>query len=157
MSENAGPAVESPLAILENILRHMGFEAKLERFDQEEGEVLLHVETQDAARLIGRNAQVLDALQTVLNRMIRRGDGPAVHYIVDVERYRERRKDKLLQMAIEAADRAEQSGQPVRLPAMGSRDRRVIHRALADRPGVTTESEAAGEDGDKVVVVSPKQ
>ena len=64
MSESAetGRSVESPQAVLENVLRLMDFEAKVERFDQEDGEILLHVSTPDAGRLIGRNAQVLEAL-----------------------------------------------------------------------------------------------
>ncbi|OQA28383.1 MAG: R3H domain protein [Verrucomicrobia bacterium ADurb.Bin345] len=158
MSESAetGRSVESPQAVLENVLRLMDFEAKVERFDQEDGEILLHVSTPDAGRLIGRNAQVLEALQTVVNRMLRRGEGDHARYLVDIERYRERRKDKLLAMAIEAAEEAEQTGQPVKLPSMGARDRRTIHQALVDRPGVRTESEESGEEGEKRVVVFPK-
>lgn len=154
-SAKSGHIGESPEAVLENVLRLMGFEGKVERFDQEDGEILLHVSTPDAGRLIGRNAQVLEALQTVVNRMLRRGEGEGARYLVDVERYRERRKDKLLGMALEAADRAEQTGEPVKLPSMSSRDRRIVHRALTERPGVRTESEEVGEEGEKRVVVFP--
>jgi spoIIIJ-associated protein len=154
-SAKSGHIGESPEAVFENILRLMGFEGKIERFDQEDGEILLHVSTPDAGRLIGRNAQVLEALQTVVNRMLRRGEGEGARYLVDVERYRERRKDKLLGMALEAADRAEQTGEPVKLPSMSSRDRRIVHRALTERPGVRTESEEVGEEGEKRVVVFP--
>lgn len=146
---------ESPEEILGNLLKLMGFEGKIERFDQDEDEVLLHVETAEAARLIGRNAQLLEALQVVLNRMTRRNAEPRTHYVVDVERYRERRKDRLLQMALDAAARAEDTGRPVHLPVMGSRDRRTVHQALADKPAVRTESEVVGDEGEKRVVVFP--
>lgn len=160
MSEGGRQPVagESPEAILGNLLRQMKFEdATVEVFDgTEEGEVLFHVNTAEAAQLIGRGAQVLEALQTVLNRMIRSDDETRTHYIIDVERYRERRKDKLLQMALEAEDRAAGTGRPVRLPVMGARDRRTIHRALVDHDEVRTESEEV-EPGKKRVVVYPAE
>ena len=158
MSEQGqiNPGGEGPKEKLANILRLMDFEAKIETFDQGDGEVLFHVESAEAGRLIGRAAQVLDALQTVLNRMIPRVDGVApVRYTVDVERYRERRKDKLLEMALEGADRALRTGQPASLPPMHSNERRIVHQALKDRSDVRTHSEEAGEEGQKRVIIAP--
>lgn len=140
--------------VLQTLLRYMGFEAHVERYEGTEGEVLLHVSTAEPAPLIGRNAQVLEALQTVVNRMMRTGgeEGP-VRYVVDIERYRERRKDRLVKMAYEAADRVLRSGRSVKLPPMNAHDRRIIHQALKDRKGIKTTSEPA-QEGLKRIVVS---
>jgi spoIIIJ-associated protein len=140
--------------ILQELLRLTGFEGKVEAFGQEDGSPLLHIETADAARLIGRDAQVLDALQTVVNRVLAREAGQPVHCVVDVERYRERRKDRLLQMAFDAADRVEQIGQSVKLPPLNAAERRIIHQALRDRPRVRTFSEETRDEGEKRVVVA---
>lgn len=144
------PNAESPQQKLQRLLQLMGFEARVEQFEEKDGEVLLHISTADAALLIGRNGQVLSALQTIINRMARSG----VHYVVDIERYRERRKDKLLKMAFDAAERVERTGHSVKLPPMNAHDRRIIHQALKDRPGIKTASEPGNEEGEKCVVVS---
>jgi spoIIIJ-associated protein len=144
---------EKAQAILRELLRLTGFEGKVEAFSQEDGSPLLHIETADAARLSGRNAQVLDALQTVVNRILAREAGQPSHCVVDVERYRERRKDRLLKMAFDAAEQVERTGSSVKLPPMNAGERRIIHQALKDNPRLRTFSEESREEGEKRVVV----
>lgn len=140
---------------LEELLRLMGFEARVEAFDQGDQEVLLHIECPDAARLIGRKAQVLDALQFTLNRMLYRHGGRETRFIVDVERYRERRKDQVLKEALAAIEEVRRTGRPVKLPVMTSGERRLVHHLVLDYPGLATHSEPTGEEGRKRVVISP--
>ncbi len=138
---------------LEALLQLMGYEAKVETLDEEEGEVLLHIESEDAARLIGRGAQVLDAIQYVVNRILFKRDREAFHCIVDIERYRERRKDKLIKEAHDAAEAVRSTGRPIKLAPMRAADRRTIHQALKNEPGVETYSEKTNEEGRKRVVI----
>lgn len=140
---------------LEDLLKMMGLEGKVECLPEGEEDCLLHIESPDAGRLIGRGAQVLEALQTVINRMIVRGADRHVRFIVDVERYRERKKDRLVQTALEALAEVEQSGHAVKLPPMNASDRRTVHQALKDHKQVQTYSEGPDEHGDKQVVVAP--
>lgn len=141
---------------LRSILQLMGFEAKIETFAGSVAEeVLFHIESKDAARLIGRNAQVLQALQFVLNRMLHRPDKPGPHYVVDIERYRERRKDRILKEALDAAQQVEEGHGPITLPPMESSDRRIVHQALRDHTRVKTYSLAEDAQGMKCVVVAP--
>ncbi len=158
MSEQEAAKAKSEAAknILEEILKQMGYEGKVELFDQGEGNFLLHIESADAARLIGKNAQVLDALQFVVNRMVGRRDEEPFHCTVDIERYRERRKDRLLKEAYDAAERVRRNGRPFRLAPMSAGDRRIVHQALKDDPEVETYSEETGERGEKKVVVCRK-
>ncbi len=145
-------------AELKLLLELMGFEdAKIELFEQEEGEVLLHVESTEAARLIGRGAQVLNALQYVLNRIMYNRDRASAHCIVDVERYRERHRDRLLKEAFDAMERVRRSGRAVRLAPMPAADRRIIHQAVKGHGEVRTYSEEADEEGLKRVVVAPAE
>jgi spoIIIJ-associated protein len=152
--QTSAMGAEPPQEKLRRLLQLMGFETTVECFEEKDGEILLHVSTPDAALLIGRNGQVLAALQTVINRMIRSAPERRVHYVVDIERYRERRKDKLLKMAYDAAEQVERTGRSVKLPPMTAHDRRIVHQALKDRPGLKTASEPAEEEGEKRVVVS---
>ena len=144
---------EKAQTFLQDVLRLMGFEAKIEAFDQPDNEVLLHVESPDAGRLIGRDAQGLEALQLVINRMMGRQAEHAVRFVVDVERYRERKKDRLLKMALDAAEQVRQTGRPVKLPPMNSSDRRIIHHTIMDQKDLRTWSEILDGEHEKRVVV----
>ena len=149
-------ATENARTTLQNILQLMGFEARIEsHLGEAEGEVLFHVESNDAARLIGRGAQVLQALQFVLNRMLHRPEKPGPHFVVDVEHYRERQKGRVLNDALDAARRVEVGGAPVILPPMGSSERRIVHQALRDNPKVKTYSQPEDAQGMNCVVVCP--
>ncbi len=52
-----------------------------------------------------------------------------------------------------AAERVRQTREPFRFHPMGARERRIIHLALKDQPGVRTTSEGQGEM--RQVVVFP--
>ena len=151
--ESVKKSRERAQTMLQDILRLMGFEAKVEAFDQPDNEVLLHVESPDAGRLIGRDAQGLESLQLVLNRMVGRQAEQPVRFIVDVERYRERKKDRLLKMALEAADQVRQTGHPVKLPPMNASERRIIHHAIMEQKDLRTWSEVLAGENEKRVVV----
>ena len=144
---------EQAQTVLQDILRLMGFEAKVEAFDQPENEVLLHVDSPDAGRLIGRDAQGLEALQLVMTRMTGRQAEQPVRFTVDVEHYLERKKDRLLKMALDAAEQVRQTGQPVKLAPMNSSERRIIHQALRDAKDLRTYSEVLDEANEKRVIV----
>ena len=146
-------AKERAAEVLGELLRQIGFEGKIEAGVQED-EILLQIESPDAARLIGRGAQVLDALQLLLNRMMLRQVEAAPHCVVDIERYRQRKKDRLVQQALEAAEEVRETGRAVTLPPMGASDRRVIHQALRENTAVQTQSGVPDEHGQKCVVIS---
>jgi len=149
------PPPETARRHLERLLELMGFEGQVEVFEQTGGNLLLHVETPEAAQLIGRHAQVLDALQYILNRLMFAAGVQHVYCTVDVERYRERHRDRLLQEAFSAADEVRRTGRAVRLKPMPAADRRVIHQALKDHRDVRTVSEETDQQGMKRVVVRP--
>jgi spoIIIJ-associated protein len=80
--------------------------------------------------------------------------GRAIPLIVDVEGYRERRKNQLLQIAHRMADQAIRTGRRQILEPMSSEDRRLIHLELRDHPSVYTES--IGEEPRRKVTIVPK-
>ena len=140
---------------LEELLRLSGFEAKVDVSEPAEQEVLLRVECPDAAQLIGRKGQVLDALQFVLSRMLFRQGGRDLHFVVDVGGYRDRRKEQVLRDATAAIEEVKRTGQRVRLPGMSAGERRLVHHLVQDYPGLETYSEPTEEDGRKRVVINP--
>jgi spoIIIJ-associated protein len=63
----SGAAPAAARETLENMLGHLGFAFTLEEEKRGEDQVL-HVRMQNPARLIGREGEVLDDLQFLLNR-----------------------------------------------------------------------------------------
>ena len=76
-----------------------------------------------------------------------------VRVLVDVEDYRKRRAEHLVEKAQEAAKRALETGEEQALEPMTALERKIVHDAVAEIDGV--ESGSLGEDADRHVVVHP--
>ena len=112
MSTEAAPS--GAREILENMLGHLGFAFSLEEEKRGEDSVL-HVRMQNPARLIGREGEVIDDLQFLLNRMMVRGEEPAARVIVDVENFRKEQEAGLLGGIRELVERVRTGGETVEL------------------------------------------
>ncbi|MCD6288787.1 MAG: protein jag [Candidatus Hydrogenedentes bacterium] len=145
-------AGDEPEDVLATLLDLMNIEGTIERTDHDD-DVLLEIDSDDAALLIGRRGKCLNSLQFMVNRIVRRQEGFKRRVIVDVEGYRERRRESLTEMAERMAAKSCQSGKEVHLQPLDPQDRRTIHIALRDYPGVDTYS--VGEGSYRAVVISP--
>jgi spoIIIJ-associated protein len=145
-------------AVLSQILHHMGLQATPEITSDDAEGVQINIRGgSDLGLLIGKRGQTLAALQ-LITAMIANRDQPMdsrKKVILDAEGYRERRERALTSMAHNAAERAKRTGREVRLEALTPRERRIVHMALAEDPGVSTRSE--GEDPERIVIVAPKR
>jgi spoIIIJ-associated protein len=86
----------------------------------------------------------LDALQYLSNRVLNRRLSSHLPVHLDCDGFKERRAHKLQERAEEAADEALRRGAPVTLGPLTPAARREIHLALADDPGVETDSDGDG-------------
>ena len=128
--------------LLEGILQRMGYELEVEASDDGQRIVLDIIEDDDGA-LIGPKGQTLDALQYVLARAMN-NRGVKRPIIVDDGGYRGRRKEALLELAQKLLEEARSTGKTLAVNPMSAHDRRVIHVALKEEPGVITRSEGEG-------------
>jgi spoIIIJ-associated protein len=123
--------------------------------DTEEGqaEVFADIDGKDKEILIARGGEVLKALEHLAFRAL--GLEPAYHEKIhlDCGGFRALRFEELRMTARVAADRVLSSKQPFQLTAMSSRERRIVHLALKDMPGVRTESVGTGEE--RHIVIHP--
>ena len=130
----------------------LGFTATVEEHSMEDG-ILLDVKTEDSGRLIGRQGQTLADLQYIANRLIFQQDPAAPKIMVDVGGYRAQARDALVKKAKDAAEKVRRWGDVVELEPMSAFDRRIIHQALKDDPGVETASvEVAGTDTNAILL-----
>ncbi|MDP2898834.1 MAG: KH domain-containing protein [bacterium] len=126
--------------LLKRLLQGMGIAAELE-IRRREGNFILSIEgCGEAGRVIGRDGNTLYQLQYLLNLMLMKKLKSRMNVVVDVEGYRERRKDKLTAEAKEAATKVKRQGNPVTLEPMHAADRRTVHLALRDDPMIETSS-----------------
>ncbi len=106
--------------------------------------------------MIGRRAQMVQAIQLILNRILQRELGAdAPRCVVDVENYRQRRSDEIQQKAVDVAEEARETGRPVKMQPMNAFDRRTVHRTLAADDGVETASVPGKDSRWKSVIVTP--
>jgi spoIIIJ-associated protein len=125
---------------LELMLGHLGLVFEVEEMEPA-GRHVLNIHSRESGRLIGRDGQVLEDLQYLLNRILNRGEEGAVNVIVDVDGYRQKEKQDFLGRIRAMADEVRRTGQPRVLPAMNSFDRRLVHQAFAEDPEIATHSE----------------
>jgi len=132
--------------LLRELLTRLGVScAVASRRGLEPGMLILETSGDGSGLVIGRRGQTLDAIEYLVNRMMSRGeDGVGGRVTVDVEGYRDRRREYLDTLARRLADKAKQSARPVTLNPMSPRDRRVVHLALKDDPAIETRSQGAG-------------
>jgi len=121
--------------------------------EEGEAEVLADLDGKDKEILTARGGEVLKALEHLAFRAL--GLEPAYHEKIhlDCGGFRALRFEELRMTARVAAERVMTSKQPFQLNAMSSRERRIVHLAVKDLPGVRTESIGTGEE--RHVVIHP--
>jgi len=73
--------------------------------------------------------------------------------VFDADDYRIRREKTLKELADDLAAQVLSTGQEAVLDPLSPMERRIVHNALAEIPGVRTYSE--GEEPDRFVIISP--
>ncbi len=147
-------AGEKAQEVVSELLDLMGVEATITQRDGD-SEILLSIDSPDAALLIGQRGRCLNSLQFIVNRILNRRCRLNKRIVVDVAGYRTRRRESLTAMAKRQAEKAKRTRREVRLQPLDPQDRRDVHLALKDDPAVETHS--VGEGVYRTVVISPQR
>ena len=140
--------------VLERIVGGISVSAKVEG-RVEGGTIYLNIKGDGSGLLIGRHGQTLDAIQYIVGRIVGKQLGEKRMVVVDTERYRERRKENLEQLAQRMGEKAKSTRRPVSLQPMSASDRRIVHLALKNDREIETRSE--GEGGLKNIKIIPRK
>lgn len=138
--EEQKKVAEEARKFLENVFRGMDLPVIMECMMNEE-RILFSLHGEGLGILIGKHGQTLDALQYLTNLAAGKAAHGRYFVMLDVENYRERRKDTLEALAKRLAGKVKRTGEPVKLEPMPAGERRIIHLALQDDDAVITESE----------------
>lgn len=103
--------------------------------------------------LVGRDGEVLEALQELARLAVMTETGHRSRLMLDVAGYRDKRRKVLQGLAQDAVDSVKESGEAARLAPMNPFERKIVHDVVA-AAGLVSESE--GEEPQRRVVVLPK-
>ncbi|WP_460770038.1 Jag family protein [Mariniluteicoccus flavus] len=102
--------------------------------------------------LVGKNGEVLEALQELARLAVMTETGRRSRLMLDVAGHRDKRRTELTDLANDAVEEVKSSGEPVRLTPMNPFERKIVHDAVA-AAGLVSESD--GEEPQRRVVVLP--
>lgn len=152
-SAAAAGQLEKGKDFLANIFRLMGLEVSITTTELENG-VKFNLNGENLGILIGKHGQTLDALQYLTNLAANRGiTENKVRIIIDIEDYRTRREETLVNLANRLAEKARRTGRKIMLEPMNRHERKIIHMALQGRDKIRTYS--AGDEPYRKVVIEP--
>ena len=107
----------------------------------------------DLAQLVGRDGEVLEALQELTRLAVYRETGERSRLMLDISGHRADKRVRLEKLADEKVAEVRASGERVELEPMTAFERKVVHDAVA-AAGLTSESE--GVDPRRFVVILPE-
>jgi spoIIIJ-associated protein len=149
--------------VLEEILHKMGIAASVFYQEQaivQENEravkpIIFDIKGDELGILIGRRGQSLACLQYIVRLIVSNKLKSSTLIVIDVNGYKQQRYKSLNNLANRVAEEVEANEKSFELEPMPAYERRIIHMALADHMGVTTES--IGIDEARKVVIIPKK
>lgn len=125
----------------------------LEPLDRGRSSLKVQINTEDSRRLIGQHGATLQSLQHMLRLLISSRTGRPSFATVDVNDYRAKREQQIIDLAKQGAEKAIRTDNMVILRPMSSYERRLVHVALQGDSSITTES--LGQDPNRRVVIKP--
>ncbi|MDO5789849.1 MAG: R3H domain-containing nucleic acid-binding protein [Eggerthella sp.] len=153
--EEVDRIADTAIEAIQDILKYFNVgEVTIEEYEGDEGELILDITGDDLAVLIGRHGRTLDSLQFLISSITSRIVGHRYPIVVDVEGYKARQRQKIEDIALNAADKAVDQDRSIKLRPMTPYERRIVHIALRGDDRVETVSE--GEGRARRVVVSPR-
>jgi spoIIIJ-associated protein len=143
------------IKIVENIIKNLEANVKIIIKKEDHGDYIINLEGEDKGLIIGKYGNNINAIQNYVNFIINKNipKDKRVYVIIDSDNYREKRKKKLIEIAIKNAKKVQLTKKPITLPPMLAFERKIIHMALKNNQYITTYS--IGENPYKSVVIAP--
>ena len=116
---------------------------------------VIDIKGEDLGLLIGRRGDTLVAMQYLVNLILGRKYPGRGGVTLDVEHYKHRNEERIVNLAKRMGDRVRESGNAITLEPMSAAERRLIHVTFAEDPELETNS--IGEGDNRKVVISLKQ
>ncbi|MGD9901475.1 MAG: RNA-binding cell elongation regulator Jag/EloR [Spirochaetales bacterium] len=149
--------LDSRAAILfvKNLAKQLNADIEIKASYKDE-DISIEMEGQNAGNLIGYRGEGLNAIQYLANVVENstQEHGQNKRVVVNIEGYKEKREEALINLAKRLANKVIRTGKYQRLEPMNAYERLIIHTALADEP-VKTYSK--GEEPHRYLIIEPKK
>ncbi len=137
---------------LEQLLDVLDFDGDID-LDVEGDRAVVSIDGgRDLSKLVGRNGEVLDALQELTRLAVQQSTGVRSRLMLDIAGWRSKRRADLTALGEKAAQKVLASGEREVLAPMSPFERKIVHDAVAGIDGVMSESEGV-EPARRVVVL----
>jgi spoIIIJ-associated protein len=144
-------------SILEDLLERMGVQFSTVRISEpEENTFNVDIDTDEANILIGRHGDTIQSLQHLLKLLVWEKESKIPNIVVDVDEYRQRQRESVLQLADKKAELVRTSKRYQILPPMSSFFRRLVHLHLASEQYEDLITESTGNGERRQVVIKMK-
>ena len=139
MNEDASADVEtieeSVRDLVDQMLDHLDWDLDVEVDGRDPETLKVELFGDDREILVRNRAEVLEVFGRELGER---------RIVVDCEGFRDRKEAELKEIAARVSERVRMTGQEEELGRMNPYERRIVHLAVAELEGVTTESEGDG-------------
>jgi len=143
-------AQQDVAAFVTKVVREMGLELDAHIETTQDG-TRVNLEGEGAEALLARRGEGLQALQHIVDAAFRRLLGDE-RLLVDCMGYRRGKDNELKQTAKFLAEKAKSTGADQSIGPLNAYERRLVHLAVAEVPGVTSES--IGDAAVKTVTIT---
>jgi spoIIIJ-associated protein len=123
--------------------------------DQEQSIYTVEISGEDLGILIGYHGETLNHLQHILSLAINNKLENRIKIIVDVDGWRNERKEAITTMAKNAIAKLRSTKLSQVLPPMSAYERRIIHTIVTENDDIESHSE--GEDFARKVIIEMKK
>ena len=137
--------------LLKDIVEGMGVKDVIVESQRKDNYIKFTLHSSDNSILIGKNGRTLSSLQNIIRSSISNQIGIYVNIILDVENYKVKQEHNIERLAKKLAKEVLRTKEPIAMDSMNSYERRLVHNALSNFKGITSNSE--GEEPNRRIVI----
>lgn len=138
---------------LVGLLEVLGNDAEV-LMEENSNEIFYVVNGENASELVGYRGDGLNAIQYLISILNARNNRHSKKVRLDIDGFKERRKETLEALGHRIAKKVQRTGHPVKLEPMTAYERRIIHTVVQEYEGVSSHSE--GEEPHRFLIVTPE-
>ena len=136
---------------VQSVAQRMGLNLKAVAEEMPDG-LRVNLEGEDGSMLTRRQGEALAALQHLVSAVYRHETTEGRRLVVDCQGYRKGKDAELRQMALFLGEKAKSSGLAQEIGPLNPYERRIVHLAVAEIEGISSES--IGDAFEKTVIIS---
>jgi len=143
--------------IIQNILKFLNLEDnqfEINFAEEDQIQVNISLPEDSTGIFIGRRGESINALRLILSLIISQRDNTWPKLRLNINDYQEKREEYLINLAEDAATKAQELQREIILPNLSSYERRIVHLHVEGLGNVTTESR--GQEPHRQLVIIPK-